>query len=109
VKTASEWLAENLCTDPEVDWLELNYEQAAELIAKIQLDVRIATLREAARMVCPWCDEGIELRRDKNGGGAVVTYVHIIKHGMFVGCKTPALHESITELEAERGKEGEVT
>jgi len=105
MQTASEWLAENLCTDPEVDWLELNYEKAAELIAKIQLDVRIATLREAARMVCPWCDDSPEtLFNDERGWG------HTLSEQQWEGpCDASELHDRITELEAERGKEGEVT
>jgi len=100
VKTVSEWLAENRCTDPEGDWLELNYEQAAELIAKIQLDVRIATLQEAARLVCESCADGYGSVRDHREKGSCVW------HGSGK-CGASLLHDRVAELEAERGKDGD--
>jgi len=72
---------------------------------EVRLDERIKTLKEAARLVCPGCASGIELRTMYVSGTAIPRHAQWRddeNKGVFWDCLAHVFHDRIAELEAER-------
>jgi len=115
MQTASEFV-DDLEKDIDVeddlwgDGLELNVPKRTwtakveDRDREVRLDERIKTLKEAARLMCPYCRMGDPFLYDETWCHKVVGHARALRP-----CMAEDMHDRIAELEAERGKEGEVT
>jgi len=73
---------------------------------EVRLDERIKTLREAARLVCPRCAKGWPTLFFDSG--RLLVHDGRPDTDAFPTCRAWAINGRVSELEAERDKEGKV-